>query len=1126
MQSAEPPSTDAARAPAPADRAVSTPGAPAETGVWGTEAHLAQTVQHLKAGVFEIDLRTGKTFWSDENFRLLGLEPGSVEPSAEMFLSRIHPDDRSRNAETMRRAIAGECQLDDTHRVVRPDGSVRWMRGIGVVNRDAAGVAIGLSGITLDVTEQTAAELAHRDSANRLARTLDALHAGVWEVDLETKDAYWSDQNFRILGLEPGSVTPSLEAFLGLMHPEDQVGALAGIREGSRSDRLPELEHRVVLPDGSVRWVGHVGAVTRNAHGEPTRIWGISLDITERKEAQVSARRARERAERRSEAQASVSRALAGARSVEDAMPAVLETFGNLLEWDFAEVWLTDASTDLLHLAAAWSRTGFDAGDFETHTRHMSFSKGVGVPGTVWERGEAIWITDVQEYPAFVRKDLARHAGLHTSFSVPIIRRSGVVGIIQFFSRDTRKPDRELLNMFGSLGSQLGEFMERVEATMALRASERQMRDIIDTALDAVIAIDDHGVILDWNPQAERIFGWTIEEAAGRQLDALIIPEQYRDAHRRGMQRYLAEGTGRVLNQRLELEALRRDGSQFPVEISIAVLHPWRQPRHHGAGALSARPTFSAFVRDISDRRRAEQALREAKEQAEATAHARSEFLAVMSHEIRTPLNGVIGMLNLLLKTDVTSAQRDQLQTALRSADILLSVTNDAFDFSKIEAGRLVIEQTPFDLDQLLDDVVVSVRSQAASGVELRVISDGHRPGAVIGDPTRLRQILVNLVGNAVKFTPAGHVHLRVASDPPRADGTIPYRFRVEDTGIGIAADKHAVIFEAFAQAEQSTTRRFGGTGLGLPIARHLAQLMDGSLRLVVSSPAGSVFELALALRPATAARARTAGGVPMTVSGHVLVVDDNHVNREIASAMLRHAGCTVDVVQGGAEALDAIGLVRYDLVFMDCQMPGMDGYETTRAIRRRGFTTDVLPIVAMTAGALAEDRDRSLASGMDDHLSKPVLEDALLEILARWLPHHPTPVPAAPLPAVPEVPPAAPTDGRPLFDLDTVRRTRDLMNEIPGSWDALVESFVGHGEETMAKMTAALADARCDELKRIAHGLKGSSAMIGAVRLSAWSADLEQAAAAHRTMLCGELAAKVREEFHTVSRALLAGDF
>ena len=276
-----------------------------------------------------------------------------------------------------------------------------------------------------------------------------------------------------------------------------------------------------------------------------------------------------------------------------------------------------------------------------------------------------------------------------------------------------------------------------------------------------------------------------------------------------------------------------------------------------------------------------------------------------------------------------------------------------------------------------------------AQGVDLAVVSHGYRPGAVLGDPTRLRQVLVNLVGNAAKFTKHGFVHLCVNSSSALDSGAIPFRFVVEDSGIGIPADKHSDIFEAFSQAESSTTRRFGGTGLGLPIAKQLAHLMGGSLRLVDSTSAGSVFELSLALKPATLSRTKSPGEVAVRVSGHVLVVDDNQVNRDIASAMLRHAGCTVDVATGGADAIARVASAHYDLVFMDCQMPGMDGYEATRRIRtaelRAGSTP--VPVIALTANALQGDREKCLEAGMTDFVSKPFTLDQLQKALERVRP-------------------------------------------------------------------------------------------------------------------------------------------
>ena len=1070
---------------------------------------LAQSLKLLNVGVFDVDFVTGDVFWSDEHFRLLGLEPGSMVPTKDSFFDLIHPDDRQRNRETMERAVAGHGALDDTHRVVRPDGSIRWMRGTGVVRRDADGQPIGLMGLTIDVTEPMQAGRARLESNRRLAGTLAALGAGVWEIDAVNGTAFWSDDAYRLYGLEPGSIPATFPNFLSLVHPDDRQSVVTALETGIAADETVEVEHRLPLKDG-VRWLRHIGVAQRDDSGNALSVWGITLDVTERHEAQQAELRARARAQRLGEAQAELSRVLAAAATTDDAIPRVLDVFGRQLEWDAAEAWLVDETSDVMRHAHAWGRDGLDITQAVAESRAMVIRKGVGFVGHVWDTGEPIWESDLwPRLTAIVRKNAAVQLGLRTAFAVPIRRRDAIVGCVSFYSQQSKEPDTDVMNIFGSLGSQLGEFMERVAAVDAMRESERRVRDMINTALDAVIAVDDRGVIVEWNPQAEQMFGWSLEEVAGRPFNEIIVPESSRHVHRRG----LHEGMASIMNRRLELEALHRDGRTFPIEISVSELRPALPNRPDVPPRQGA--SFSAFIRDISERRQAEQALRQAKEQAEATARARSEFLAVMSHEIRTPLNGVIGMISLLLKTDLSPAQREQLLTARRSADVLLAVTNDALDFSKIEAGRLVVEQTPFDLDQLLDDVIGTVRPQVAQGVDLAVVSHGYRPGAVLGDPTRLRQVLVNLVGNAAKFTRHGSVHLRVESSAAQDDGAIPFRFVVEDTGISIPADKHSDIFEAFAQAESSTTRRFGGTGLGLPIAKQLAQLMGGALRLVDSTSAGSVFELALALKPATLARTKSAGHVALSVNGHVLVVDDNQVNRDIASAMLRHAGCTVDVATGGADALAKIGATPYDLVFMDCQMPDMDGYETTRTLRRLGHGAEALPVVAMTAAALAEDRERSLAAGMNDHLSKPVLEDALLTVLARWLPH--TSIPAPDL----ETESAEDTRQTPLFNLQTVRRTREIMDEIPGSWDAMVTSFVSHGDQMLERLAVAVTETRLEEVRRQAHNMKGTAAMIGALRLSAWSADLEEAAQEGRTMMCSRLVPKLREEFDAVTHAL-----
>ena len=1031
-----------------------------------------------------------------------------------------------------------------------------------------------------------------RASQTKLQVACRAGKITLWDDDLRTRRVTWSQDGGEPSDpgidapAEMGVSDETWEKVISWVHPDDRERAIA-TRARSIATLSPlNLEMRVLHPDGTVRWLLLQGEVSTDARGCPVQIIGSTIDVTERKQSEEALRLSEQRLRSVVTAAPVILFSLDADGRVTVSEGKGLERMG-LLPGQLVGQSVYDMKAHSQefseHLKRAYGGEAFsersNVGDlaFETWYSPVFGEDGhvvnvIGVSCDITERqqaeedlrsSEARFQAFMNNSPttAYVKDDAGRFVYVNKAFlhvtghteqeclgkttsellpgelgeklhaeALEALENDGLTGSLNRVPTATGDPiewlafhftfqDTQKRHFIGSVGLDVTE-QKRAEKQSSdtqqkLEETLSQLNATLESTADGLLVVDTQGEVLCANGTFYQM--WQIPEEMTRNRDdakqLAVVLDQLSDPDA-----FLTKVM--YLNKRSE-------------DISFDVL-TFKDGRIYErySRPLLIQGVYAGRVwsfRDITQQEQIRQDLIRAKNEALASTEAKSEFLANMSHEIRTPMNGILGMTDLMLSTALLPQQKHYVRTIKNSADGLLAVINDILDFSKIEAGKMTMESVPFSIAEVLREVKDLLGPRAEEkNLSLFCSLPLNFPQSLCGDPARLRQILTNLVGNALKFTERGQVVLEahvLRETPTHAE----IRLSVRDTGIGISKDRQAAIFDSFTQADGSITRRYGGTGLGLAICLRLTDLMAGRIGLESEPGRGSEFWLTVTLEKTTAVleKPRTAFEAAETepLNLCVLLAEDNAINQEVACGFLEMWGCTADIAENGRQACLAVREKTYDLVLMDVQMPEMDGRQATAEIRgRERGTGRHLPIIAMTAHNMQGDREQCLACGMDDYVSKPVDPEELFAALKRW--GQPAPV-GANVPAAKALPALAPppaigaaltSEKLPVLDVERLHRScagkatleRRIMAETLRLTPAILE-----------RLSAAASAENAERSRFEAHTLKGSSRTLGAEALGAAAALMEEAARAGDLAAAPALLAGIGAEWAALSARL-----
>jgi PAS domain S-box-containing protein len=902
-------------------------------------------------GTWDWDIPTGQVTWNERWARMIGYHLDDIEPHIRAWEQLIHPDDKSSVLAAVSAHLRGETPFySSEYRLRARSGAWQWVFDSGrVLLRDGSGAPLRAAGIHLDISVRKGLEQAFSQSEERFRQLADCIDAVFWLTNADKSSLLYVSPAFESTWGFPRDLLYARPAlWKERIHPEDRERIN---RAAASQAHVPyDQEYRIITPDGTIRWIRDRNFPVTDPNGHVYRVAGIAVDITVAKQMEENLRGSERRY-----------------RALVELSPLAL-----FVNCEGLVAFANQACLSLLGAATPQQLIGRTVSEL-IHPESLAL---------VQDRIANIRATGHPAPP--IEERLVRLDGA-------VIDVEAAAAPITFEG----KPAIQII---------MSDISARKQLERALLSANLQLMAILDGATHvSMIATNREGMITTFNTGAERLLGYSAAEMVGEQpLTRLHVPAEIeqRAGELTASCGYPVEGVDVLIEharqggcEEREWTYLRKDGARLTVFLTVTALR-------NGEGTIAG---FLAMGKDITSRKETEAALaraaheleRKNKELAQArdeairAAQLKTDFLATMSHEIRTPMNAIIGMTGLLLETALTEDQHEFADTVRRSSDALLTLVNDILDFSKIEAGKLHFEELAFDLRMTIEDTLELLADQAqGKGLELVGLVDAAVPAGVHGDPGRLRQILVNLVGNAIKFTSCGEVFLHVARE--ESGGPDLLRFTVTDTGIGIPEAVQARLFQAFIQADSSTTRRYGGTGLGLVICQRLVAQMQGSIGVESRPGKGSTFWFTARLPEATVAAAPSLMPWSRLRGRRVLVVDRNKTIRRAIQSQLAAQGMDCLCVASGSQAFDmaraaAARQQPFDAALIELHRSDMDGFETASRFKQDPATTDIRLVILTTIGHRG-DGGIAQEVGVDAYLTKPLRQTQMLDCLCLLL--------------------------------------------------------------------------------------------------------------------------------------------